>query len=59
MITEWIATSLSLIGVLLISRKRVEGFYFWLVANALWAYIGVISKLWGMAVLFIVYFGTS
>lgn len=52
---EWIAVPLSLLGNFLVARKRVEGFMVWILSNILWIYIGITSKLWGMATLFFVY----
>lgn len=53
---EWIAVALSIVGNLFVIKRRVEGFILWSIANVLWIYIGVITSLWGMTTLFIVYF---
>lgn len=52
---EWLAVPLSLLGNYLVARKKVEGFVIWIIANLLWVYIGIVSKLWGMTTLFIAY----
>ncbi len=55
MILEWVATGLGILGAILNASKRIEGFYIWIIANILWIYIGIITKLYGMAFLFFVY----
>jgi len=52
---EWIAVPLSILGNILVARKRIEGFVIWIISNIFWVYVGVKSKLWGMAALFIAY----
>jgi nicotinamide riboside transporter PnuC len=34
---NWIATALSLLGNWFVIKKKVHGFWIWLVANVLWA----------------------
>ena len=52
---EIVATVLSLSGALLNALAHVEGFYVWLVANALWIVFSVRLKRWGLLTLFVAY----
>lgn len=49
----WAATSIAIIGSLLNSCKRVEGFFFWIVSNSLYVYINLKLGIPAQAVLFL------
>jgi hypothetical protein len=51
----WIATGLSISGAILNAWKRVEGFYLWLIGNALWIWFGVVTHAPYIILLFSVY----
>jgi len=54
-ILAWLATALSLCGNIGVMRKRVWGWWLWIVSNLIWiAYDAYISA-WPQAVLFVVY----
>lgn len=55
MILEWIATGLGILGAIINARKKIQGFYIWVIANLFWIYIGIKIKLYGLALLFFVY----
>ena len=50
-----IAATLGIIGAILVSFKRIEGFYLWLIANPMWMYIGLRNDDYGLVVMFGVY----
>ena len=51
----WMLTALSLVGVWLNIKKKVSGFYIWLIGDIGWVYIDFKEGLTSQAVLFIVY----
>lgn len=52
---EWLATILTLVGVILNIKKIRYGFLVWLVANILWAYIQYQVGIYGMFICQIVF----
>lgn len=56
---EALATILSLTGAALVSCQRIEGFYLWLVANALWMWFAHVQGHRWMLVTFAVYWITA
>lgn len=52
----WILTVLSIIGVILNTRKKVSGFYFWGITNICWMIINADQGQNAQAVLFGFYF---
>ena len=52
---EGAATGLALIGAVLNARARVEGFYVWIVADALWIWWALGVEGYGLAALMLVY----
>ena len=54
----WALTALSIIGVVLNAQRKIEGFYFWLFANAGWVVIDFQNGIYAQAGLFLFYFGT-
>lgn len=54
---SWLATLLSVIGVILNARKKVSGFYYWSVANVCWIVINFSQAMYAQAALFVFYFG--
>lgn len=52
---SWIATALSLTGNLLVNKKRVEGFYVWIISNVLWVIIALRGSDMAQVVLFLCY----
>jgi hypothetical protein len=48
---EWIATVLSITGVLLVNLQNFKGLYIWIVANVLWISFAYKHKHWGLFVL--------
>ena len=54
-IFTWIIVSLSLIGTVLITFRRKEGFYFWIVGNGGLIFINYKAGIPGQIVLFSVY----
>jgi len=53
---EILIVAYALIGSFLNAHKRVEGFYFWMSANALGVRLFFDKGLYGMAFLYFVYF---
>ena len=49
----WAATSIAILGSILNSSKRIEGFYFWLASNSLYVYINLKLGIPAQAVLFL------
>lgn len=58
-IITWIAAALSIIGAMLNVWKRVEGFYFWIVANIIWIFINLYKGIHAQAFLFLFFSGIS
>ncbi len=56
-IIEWSATVLSLLGAIYNTFLRIEGFYIWIIANALWMLFSVKYKHWGLFALNLAYMG--
>jgi hypothetical protein len=52
---QWIVVPISLLGNLLVARKKVGGFFVWIVSNCMWIYVGIFTGLWGMVTLFFIY----
>jgi len=52
----WIITGLSIIGVILNAKKKVSGFYFWMIANFSWIIIDLHKEVYAQAMLFGFYF---
>jgi len=50
-VIEWVATALSIIGVLLVNLQNLNGLYIWIVANVLWISFAWKHKHWGLLVL--------
>ena len=50
-IIEWVATILSIIGVLLVNLQNLNGLYIWIVANILWISFAWKHKHYGLLVL--------
>ena len=55
-VIEWLATALSIIGVLLVNLDNDNGLYIWIVANALWISFSWKHKHYGLLVLSVSYF---
>ena len=55
-IITWIVIGVSIIGVILNAQKKINGFYFWMVANFSWVIIDIYKGIYAQAVLFIFYF---
>lgn len=49
----WIATIIAIIGSILNSNKREEGFYLWIISNSLYVYINIKAGIIAQAVLFV------
>lgn len=52
---EWFATIISILGTILNAFMRIEGFYFWIIGNIAWIYIGHQRKMRGVMFMFGVY----
>lgn len=52
---EWTATILSIAGAILNAFLIKQGFYIWGLANFIWIYVGIKSKMYGMALTFFVF----
>lgn len=48
---EWIATVLSIIGVLFVNLQNLNGLFIWIVANILWISFATKHKHYGLLVL--------
>ena len=48
---EWVATFLSITGVLLVNLQNLNGLYIWIVANMLWISFAWKHKHYGLLVL--------
>jgi len=58
-IVAWILSIISITGAFLVSYKRIEGFYLWLVANGGWIVYCIICHTYGQILMWSVYFATS
>ena len=56
-ILSWFALGLSLLGAYLINKKRIEGFYVWILANAIWIVINYLVWVPAQMILFTIYQG--
>ena len=54
-IIEWIATGLSILGLLLMTKKKWQAFIPWITSAPLWIYLGIATQTYGTSVLFTVY----
>ena len=52
----WAATGLSVIGVILNAQRKMSGWYVFMVADLAWVGIGLYTKMYAMAALFMFYF---
>ena len=50
-VVEWIATVLSITGVLMVNLQNLNGLYIWIVANILWITFAWKHRHWGLFVL--------
>ncbi len=48
----WIFTGLAMYGSWLNAKRKVSGFYFWIVSNCGWFTINIMEGIWAGAVLF-------
>jgi len=55
----WLTAAISIIGTVLVIRKRLSGFYLWCVSNIVWVWIDINAEQYAQAVLFTVYLGLS
>jgi len=53
---SWVATALSIIGVILNAQEKISGWYVFMAADLAWAYIGYKKKIYSMVALFLFYF---
>lgn len=53
----WVATGLSVFGVILNAQEKISGWYVFMVADLAWAWIGYKKKIYSMVALFLFYFG--
>jgi len=51
----WILTGVGVTAAFLNSRRRIEGFYLWLVCNAGWITIDILKEMYAQTTLFIIY----
>jgi len=51
----WLATALSLCGNVGVMRKRVWGWWLWIVSNLIWIAYDAYIEAWPQAVLFVIY----
>lgn len=58
-IMAWLLVATSLIGSYLITKRRVEGFYFWSVSNIGWVAVDLRAGVPAQAALFVMYLGMS
>lgn len=56
-IISWLALGCSLFGAYLINKKRIEGFYVWILANALWMLVNYLVWVPAQLILFTIYQG--
>lgn len=56
---SWTLTLISVLGTLLIIRRRVSGFYLWTISNLGWIVIDWQAGINAQAVLFVIYLATS
>lgn len=47
-----------ILGAILVARKNMLGFWSWMISNVLLFVISAQQGLWGMAALYVFYFGT-
>lgn len=50
-----ILTILSILGAYLNAKKKIEGFYIWIISNIGWIIIDTIAGLYFQSILFVVY----
>ncbi len=56
---EWTGTIFNILGAILIARKNIMGYYFFIIAAILLLYISFINSLYGLVCLWVVYFGIN
>lgn len=56
-VISWFALGFSLLGAYLINKKRIKGYYLWIVANALWILVNYLVWVPAQMILFTVYQG--
>lgn len=55
----WLATGLGLLGTVLNSLQRIEGFLLWMISNPLLCYQAYRTGSLNMALMFLIYFSLS
>jgi nicotinamide riboside transporter PnuC len=55
----WALVAMSLIGNVLVIRKRRSGFTWWAAVNLGWIAVDAQAGLWSQAALFVAYFGLA
>jgi len=55
----WLFSAISIIGAILNARKRVEGFYIWVVGNMCWVVYDAIIGEYAQSFLFLFFTGIS
>lgn len=51
-VLTWVATAIAIVGSILNSCKRIEGFFLWLISNSLYVYINIKLGVIAQAILF-------
>lgn len=51
--------AISIVGTVLVIRKRLSGFYLWCISNVAWVFIDIEAGLYAQAALFVGYLGLS
>ena len=51
-VLSWVATAIAIVGSILNSYKRIEGFFLWFISNGLYVYINIKVGVPAQAILF-------
>lgn len=58
-IFTWVLMALSIAGTLLVIRRRVSGYYLWVISNIGWIAVDIHKGVHAQALLFFIYLGLS
>ncbi|HCC07978.1 MAG TPA: hypothetical protein DEP72_07490 [Clostridiales bacterium] len=56
-IISWSGTILSILGQVLINRKQVSAYYYWIIGCLLWGIIGIVTKNYALLTMYVIYLG--
>ncbi|HBY21156.1 MAG: hypothetical protein A2Y24_02560 [Clostridiales bacterium GWE2_32_10] len=54
-IISWSGTILSILGQVLINRKMISAYYFWIVGCIVWGVVGILTNNYALLAMYVVY----